>query len=286
MPNDLKPPIDRIPVPSWIRTPKIVRTELIALVQELAEVKRRLEKAEEQLRRNSQNSSQPPSQDKPDHKPVREDEPGAKVRRRGGQKGHAGHQRPLIPVEQVDKVVVHRPVQCAQCGALLLGADPAPYRHQVTELPELKPSVTEHQVDTVICPCCGATNRGVLPASVAASQFGPNLTSLMALLMGSYRLSKRQVADLLLNCFAIRLAASSVVNQQRVISQALAQPVAELQGYVQRQPACNVDETSWRQGNQAKQAWLWVVVTTVVTVFSHCGKPKRRDCAPVTGRNV
>ena len=67
MPNDLKPPTERIPLQSWIRTPKIVRTELIALVQELAEVKRRLEKAEEQLRRNSQNSSQPPAQDKPDN---------------------------------------------------------------------------------------------------------------------------------------------------------------------------------------------------------------------------
>src|SRR5690348_16298264 len=65
MPNDLKPPTDRIPLPSWIRTPKIVRTEMLGLVRELAEVNRRLEKAEEQLRRNSQNSSQPPSQDKP-----------------------------------------------------------------------------------------------------------------------------------------------------------------------------------------------------------------------------
>src|SRR5262245_2939212 len=119
--NDLKkPPTDRIPVHSWLRTPTIVRTEVIALVQELAEVKRRLEKAEAQLRRSSQNSSQPPSQDKPGHKPILEDEPGAKRRTRGGQRGHTGHQRPLLPIEQVDEVVVHRPVQCAECGTLLL----------------------------------------------------------------------------------------------------------------------------------------------------------------------
>jgi transposase len=150
---------------------------------------------------------------------------------------------------------------------LLLGADGAPYRHQVTELPRLKPHVTEHQVETVTCLRCGAKNRGTLPPEVAASQFGPNLTALMALLMGCYRLSKRQVADLLVNCFGLRLAASSVVNQQRVISQALARPVDELQQYVQQQPACNVDETSWRQADQARHCWLWVVVTTLVTVF-------------------
>ncbi len=74
------------------------------------------------------------------------------------------------------------------------------------------------------------------------------------------------MADLLANCLTIHLAASSVVNQQQVISQALAQPVDELQRYVQQQPAGNVDETSWRQA-EAQRGWLWVVVTTVVTVF-------------------
>jgi transposase len=226
---------------------------MVAMAQELAAVKERLEKVEEQLRRNSQNSSQPPSQDQPSHKPVREGTLPS-TRQRGGQRGHVGHCRSLLPIEQVDQIIVHRPVACAQCGALLLGTDEAPYRYQVTELPRLQARVTEHQVHTVMCPCCGATNRGKLPAEVAASQFGPNLTSLMALLMGCYRLSKRQVADLLLNCFAIRLAASSVVNQQRVISQALAQPVEELHRHVQQQPACNVDETSWRQATKPNTA--------------------------------
>ncbi len=167
----------------------------------------------------------------------------------------------------VDQLVVHRPTQCHECRALLLGYDATPHRHQITELPSLKATVTEHQVHTLTCWCCGATNRGVLPPEVAASQFGSNLVSLMAVLMGCYRLSKRQVVDLLATCFGIQLAASSVVNQQQVLSAALASPVDELQVYVQRQSACNVDETSWRQAEQSKQSWLWVVVTALVTVF-------------------
>jgi transposase len=266
MPTDLKPPTERIPATAWARTPQVVRLEMVALVQELAEVKARLAKAEEQLRRNSRNSSQPPSQDKPAQKVAAEVEPGKAKRRRGGQAGHVGHRRPIAPVEAVDQVVVHRATHCSRCGALLLGDDGQPYRHQMTELPSMKATVTEHQVYSVTCLCCGATTRGELPPEVAASQFGPNLVSLMALLMGCYRLSKRQVADLLANCFTIHVAPSSVVNQQQVISQALAQPVDELQRYVQQQSACNVDETSWRQA-EAKRAWLWVVVTTVVTVF-------------------
>jgi transposase len=52
-----------------------------------------------------------------------------------------------------------------------------------------------------------------------------------------------------------------------VVSAALAQPVEELHASVKQQPACNVDETSWRQSEQAKASWLWVVVTALVTVF-------------------
>ncbi len=221
MPTELTPLTERIPANAWARTPQVVRLEMVALVQELAEVKARLAKAEEQLRRHSRNSSQPPSQDKPEQKAASEAEQGRPKRRRGGQAGHVGHRRPLVPVEAVDQVVVHRPTHCAQCGALLLGDGGQPYRHQVTELPCLKATVTEHQVYSLTCLCCGATTRGALPPEVAASQFGPNLVSLMALLMGCYRLSKRQVADLLANCFTTHVAPSSVVNQQQVISQAL-----------------------------------------------------------------
>jgi transposase len=150
---------------------------------ELAEVKARLAKAEEQLRRNSHNSSQPPSQDKAEQKQTSQDEPTKLKRQRGGQTGHAGRQRPLVPLEAVDDVVVHRPEHCAACGALLLGEDSKPRRHQITELPLVKSRVTEHQLHTVTCLRCGAKNRAELPPDVAASQFGPNLVGVMTLLV-------------------------------------------------------------------------------------------------------
>jgi len=91
--------------------------------------------------------------------------------------------------------------------------------------------------------------------------------SLVGLLLGRYRLSKRQVAQLLWECFGIEMAASTVINHQKTISQALVEPVAELQPYIQRQPTCNVDETGWRQAGQPKRSWLWTVVTRYVTLF-------------------
>jgi hypothetical protein len=49
----------------------------------------------------------------------------------------------LKPVDEVDRVIEVRPESCAQWGALLLGEDPTPERHQVTDLPRIEPIVTE-----------------------------------------------------------------------------------------------------------------------------------------------
>lgn len=247
------PPDRSISDADWEQTPDSVR--------------RYVEKLVEKGGRNSRNSSQPPSQDKPSQKPSRGETKERSTRKAGGQQGHAGTNRALLPLNQVDEVVVYRPEQCAECGSVLTGEDPAPYRHQVTEIPVVRATVIEHQVQRLVCSCCGHENRGELPASVSVSQFGPQVVSLMVLLMGVYRLSKRQVVRVLADCYGVEVAVSSVVNQQHAMSEALAAPVAAAQGYVQQQQACNVDETRWRQRGQPKTGWLWVAVTHLVTVF-------------------
>jgi transposase len=240
-----------------------VRNWIGEVLTEVKQLRETVEQLQEIVNRNSQNSSQPPSQDRPEQKPAKE--PSGPSRKRGGQPGHRGHHRALV--DEVDGVVVYKPTCCAGCGALLLGDDPTPYRHQVTELPIVKPKVIEYQVHRLECPCCGQSNRGELPPEVAASWFGPNVIRLVGLLMGRFRLSKRQVTHLLSECFAIQMTASTVVNQQQVISQALAAPVAELDPVVKNEPVGNIDETSWRQVGVARRSWLWTVVTTHVTLF-------------------
>jgi len=259
----IPPPESLITLAEWQQTPDSVQQWGIDLWAQNNQLRETVEVLQELVNRNSQNSSQPPSQDRPEQKPIME--PSRSPRKRGGQPGHRGHHRTLV--EDVDEIVVYKPTCCAGCGALLLGDDPQPYRHQVTELPIVKPRVIEHQVHRLDCPCCGQTNRGELPPEVAASWFGPNVISLVGLLMGRYRLSKRQVTHLLTECFGITMAASTVVNQQQVISQALAQPVANLQPYVKNQLVCNVDETGWRQVGASTRSWLWVVVTAQATLF-------------------
>src|SRR6266540_5310596 len=116
---------------------------LLMRVGELIEANRRLEarvaELEQRLNRSSRNSSLPPSQDPPSV-PPRPRRPGS-GRAQGGQPGHEGKGRPLLPLEQVDEVIDHWPERCQAC-AHLFGEDERvdvspPQRHQVAELPPI-----------------------------------------------------------------------------------------------------------------------------------------------------
>ncbi len=267
MNKQIEPPSELgIAAEDWTQTPKSVRVAFMVLCQQVEQFKKQVVELREQVNRNSKNSSQPPSSDGPGQQVDKKRKKSSK--KQGGQQGHQGHRRKLVPIEDVDDIVSHKPEKCAGCGTKLEGEDSEPYRFQVTEVPPVKPHVTEHQVHKVICPCCGEENRGELPSEVAVSQFGPNLVALVALLMGVYRLSKRQVKSLLKDCFGIDMSASSVVNQQNAVSKALEEPVDNACDYVQEQAVKNVDETGWYQHDKEKKSWLWVVVTPLVTIFN------------------
>ena len=93
----------------------------------------------EQVTQTSRHSSRPPSSDPPQSpRPLR---PRCQ-RRRGGQPDHRGQTRPLVPVDEVDEVVVLNPEPCSGCQAPLSGDDAAPFRHPVLESPPLKPVIT------------------------------------------------------------------------------------------------------------------------------------------------
>ncbi|MCP4379446.1 MAG: IS66 family transposase, partial [bacterium] len=124
-----------------------------------------------------QNSSLPPSTQHPHAKPKRPKRDGEK-RKRGGQKGHKKHQRDLIPPEQCDEIIPLRPDACRRCGKPLAGTDPEPLRHQVWELPEIKPLVTEYQQHRLPCSCCGITTCASLPTGVPSGQSGPRRAQL------------------------------------------------------------------------------------------------------------
>src|SRR5450756_830264 len=120
-------------------------------VAELSEASRRLEirvaDLEERLKRNSRNSSLPPSQDPPAAPERRQAAPSG--RGRGAQPGHPGRGRHLAPIEALDELVEHWPARCA-CGHRFSETERRPVgtpaRHQVAELPPTAVILSEHRL--------------------------------------------------------------------------------------------------------------------------------------------
>src|SRR5262245_21454351 len=63
----------------------------------------------------------------------------------------------------------------------------------------------------------------------------------------------------------VPMSVGTISPLEQATTEALAAPVEEARTSVQAQEVAHLDETSWRQGS--KRAWLWVAVTSVVTVF-------------------
>ncbi len=218
----------------------------------------RLSDLEARLSQNSTNSSKPPSSDPPHAKPAPPKTPSG--RQKGGQPGHPKHTRPHLPP---DTIVELRPGTCDRCSHALAGDDPEPLRHQVVELPPVRPVVTEYRRHRLECPNCGRFTCPALPAG-ARSGYGPRVQAVCALLSGAYRVSKRGVAQLCRDLFGVPISPAGVCDLQRKTAAALEPIVREAHAHIAGKPA-NVDETGWREGG--KRAWLWVAATASVTVF-------------------
>lgn len=104
-----------------------------------------------------------------------------------------------------------------------------------------------------------------LPEGVPAGAFGPRLQATIGLLTGAYRLSKRNVVELMADLFGVRLALGSIKRVEEDLARALTAPVAEAKEHVKTLPALGLDETHWRQ--RGVKAWLWVVTAPLLAVF-------------------
>jgi transposase len=244
-------------------SPEIIVEVLLQLTARIEELERKIAV----LTRDSSNSSKPPSSDGPAAKPRPRPPMKSKKRKPGGQPGHKGTNRDLIPVEEVKEVIPVFPEACHHCGAVLSHDPDQPtgkyWRHQVIDIPEPKPEVTEYQLQCIRC-SCGAENWGKIPQA-ARSGFGPRITAFLAHLTGLHRVTRRGCEEIAKTIFGIALCLGSVCKLHQEVSKSLEQAHEAARQALPEQPVLNIDETGWKK--QAEGRWLWVAVTPVVAFF-------------------
>lgn len=239
------------------RQPPEAQSIIRLLLAEIEELKSKLGK-------DPTNSSKPPSTQHPHSKPSKQSRKKAK-RKAGGQPGHPKHERSLVPTENCEDVIPCLPTECRRCGEPLSGIDPEPLRHQVWEIPEIKPSITEYQLHRLRC-SCGKTTCGELPGGVPSGAAGPRLIALSALLMVCFRLSKRRCALFLEQILGQEASAAWMIKLQNRAAEALKEPYQELAKALPQQAVLNGDESPTKEAKA--KAWTWSFVAATFTVFA------------------
>ena len=132
------------------------------LVQQLAELQARLAVVEAELaaaKKNSRNSSKPPSSDitNPSSGTSATGKRGKDVdvqkRKPGGQPGHDRHEHPQVPEDQLDDAFEYYAQECPHCGGDVVPTDEPPRCTQQIEI-VITPVITEHREMAVWCNTC------------------------------------------------------------------------------------------------------------------------------------
>ena len=239
--------------------------EVIAqLVAHNSHLQQHIAALEERLKLDSHNSSKPPSSDGPGRgKRAKRRVSG---RRRGGQKGHPGAFRALLPEGEVDRIVECPPAAVCECGGAVR-ADAEPLRHQVFDVPPVRARVEEYRLHAGRCTACGRLHRGRVPAGVPSGQIGPRALALIGVLGTRYHLTQGKTRELLAQVLGVNFSLGAISQAHGKVAQALHIPVREAAATLAGAPVVHMDETRYpREGTSGN--WAWAIVTPAGAVFS------------------
>jgi transposase len=238
-----------------------LRAEVKTLRKQLARVLALQHEQKRLLRKDSHNSSKPPSTDGPTRKTRSQRIPSG--RKAGGQRGHQGST--LLLVEQPDEVLHHRPARCTSCQHPLEGVvGDVIERRQMQDLPPWKLVVSEHQVEQVQCPRCQQVSRGTFPTEVRApAQYGVHVRALAVYLHQAQFVPAERTCEALAELCGCELSAGTLAQWVQQAASTLGPTLMQIAEGILASPLQHGDETGVRV--KGKLQWLHVNSTRWLT---------------------
>jgi transposase len=223
----------------------------------------RVESLENQLAKNSRNSSKPPSTDgfqKPSPKSLRR----KGQRNSGGQPGHPGHT--LKMVDKPDHTKVHHVEMCECCRRSLADQEPEGLeKRQVHDLPPRRIIVTEHQAEIKAC-SCGHLNKAAFPKGVNAPvQYGEGVKAAAVYVKNYQFLPYERACERLADLLGCPLSEGTLANIIAQCEELTETPIAQIKEIIKAAPVAHFDETGSRV--EANPWWLHSASTESATYY-------------------
>jgi hypothetical protein len=236
--------------------------QLRSEVQQLRADNRKLQDQIARLKRDSSNSSKPPSSDiiKPKNKRT---SGGKRKRKIGGQKGHPRHERIPFGPDDVGPIIPYELSPKQAEG--LIPLDEWFVLQQVDLVP--KPYiVTEHRARKYQDSRTGRIVIAPLPVAIkAAGLVGPKLSALAAYQKGDCHMSYSTIQRYWNDVLGIPISRSQLVNVIQKASAAFAESYAELREALIQEPYVGVDESGHKDWGD--KLWVWCFRASHFTVF-------------------
>jgi transposase len=239
-----------------------LEAKLAAALERIAFLESELAKA----RKNSSNSSKPPSSDIVKPPAQRAKRMRGKKRKRGGQPGHPRHERSPFPPEEVDVTWIHYYTGCPCCGGELVDQPETVKVLQQVEIEQLPLRVEEHQRTLQCCRDCGKSHLVPWPEDLQrAGLVGPRLTALIGYLKSACHLSYSSIRKFLRDVVGLTISRGQLRKLVAKVTDALGDPYEQLLAMLPQEDHLNVDETGHKEN--AKRLWTWCFRAALYTVF-------------------
>ena len=231
----------------------------------------------EQLKKNSNNSSKPPSSDgyrKPTPKSLRE----SSGKQQGGQKDHPGSY--LSVCAEPDQIMPHMPTVCESCPRYeeCKGASRVAEQRTVIDI-TVDVNLCEHQALSVDCPIHGMSMKGEFPADVRGPlQYGQNLQALVVSLNTVGALGIHRIHEILGSVFNIPLSTGVIATMTSRCADAVSDAVSQIRQKVSDSALAHFDETGTRI--EGKTCWVHAACNDKYTfLYAHRkrGAPAMED---------
>lgn len=236
-----------------------------AVVEAVAPLQARIAQLETEvvrLKKNSGNSSKPPSSNIV--KPSKPDVAKRRGKRSiGGQPGHVKHERKPFATEEVDRIV-----ECELPAEAARGLRPLARWHvvQQVELVEKPFVITEYRARRYRDPRTGQIVIASLPAEVAAAGLvGPRLSAAIAFQKAACHMSYTTIQEFWSDLAGLDLSRGHLAKVVQKVSAAIRQPYEELRDRLAGQDRLGIDESGHKDAG--RRHWTWCFRAPRFTVF-------------------
>ncbi len=252
---------------------RVVQLEgrLVELIAENEALRDRVARLEAELRRDSNNSSKPPSADPIEPRKKRAErraEARRSGRKQGGQPGAPGAS---LRRRDPDVTLIRRPVECSCCGSDLAGAPVVGTEvRQVIDLPAIEAVVSDHVIEKRRC-ACGTVTAGEFPPEARAPVcWGPEVRAFAVYLLVRQHLPITRCAELLRDLLGAPVSAGWLCQVQLEAAGRLNPFIGAIKDQLRAAPVVHADETGTRvvTAEGVGRHWVHVACTELITLLS------------------